>query len=450
MMKKLLLTIICCFITLPSLAHSGETNAVDSMVHTAVEQFEETKLAPLWLDDQIDLVTSIIDAINDILIRSTFVEWSLHLAVLNSLDRELDWLLMELQLALLAAEEVEEEDDEIVEEETIVTSPATPIWFPSTIVPFHTVNTLDMLVVWWSTSDPITNFRMTADGEDILIKELSLIINWWTSAYQAISSIALYDNDGNFIQQENVSDDEVTFDNLDLLVPVWSYNIYPVVTTRLIGYGHAWVSNAPFTLTLRIDDTEGMNSGQPVWVTNNYLSSKQVIVTPALINITMDNRDTALFLGKSDIAEFTVTSVDNDNSTQSAPGWDIDTLLQSLEFRVFQWNIDSATPPTFILSRNSALNSSNNSLVWTWDDVANTLVFDLASWSNDNAIINGSASYTVSVENITELNTSFDTTLQLTLSAGNPQAVVFGTDDPSYGSFSLPLFQDLESGWKTE
>jgi hypothetical protein len=35
---------------------------------------------------------------------------------------------------------------------------------------------------------------MTAGGEDILIKDLTLILNGSTNAYQAIDSIALYDD----------------------------------------------------------------------------------------------------------------------------------------------------------------------------------------------------------------------------------------------------------------
>jgi hypothetical protein len=54
------------------------------------------------------------------------------------------------------------------------------------------------------------------------------------------------------------------------------------------------------------------------------------------------------------------------------------------------------------------------------------------------------------VENIVELNASNDTNILLTLEAGNDQAVIFWSDDPGYGLFSLPLVENYGAGWKTK
>jgi hypothetical protein len=103
----------------------------------------------------------------------------------------------------------------------------------------------------------------------------------------------------------------------------------------------------------------------------------------------------------------------------------LDTLLEQLQFRVAQGNIDSTTPPTFILSRENPVNSNTNDLVGTWDPLLGLLTFDLSPWANHNAIIDGTVDFTVSVENIVELNASNDTNILLTLEAGNDQAVIF-------------------------
>jgi hypothetical protein len=131
----------------------------------------------------------------------------------------------------------------------------------------------------------------------------------------------------------------------------------------------------------------------------------------------MDEKTGSLQLTKSDIAEFSISAVDHNNTTQAAPGSDLDTILEQLQFRVAAGNIDSATPPTFVLSRDNPLNASTNDLIGSWDAVMGLLTFDLSPWANDNAIINGTVDFTVTIENITELNPSNDTNILLTLEA---------------------------------
>lgn len=199
---------------MPLLA-TAQTPGVQQAVDQAVDTFEDKRLSPLSLTEQIKLVDSIITAINDLLMRSTRPAGSLHLEVITTLKTTLQELLIDLRAQRDTPPTPSPSPTPapvIIETPSSTTPPQTPQPVSAgafaTSIPTIQITHQPLLLLGGQITPPVTNFEMVASGEDILVKELSILIN---GDHRALNSLALYDDSGKIIAQKKVSSDIVSF-----------------------------------------------------------------------------------------------------------------------------------------------------------------------------------------------------------------------------------------------
>lgn len=165
-----------------------------------------------------------------------------------------------------------------------------------------------------------------------------------------------------------------------------------------------------------------MNSNKPVGVNNNYISSRDVVITPTLISAASRSDTTReLYLSESTLMDLAISAAPQSN-TLATNSSSLETILQQLQFRLFESNIASAN---FELKRVNALNPQTNSLAGVRDKSAQTLSFSLSSRSEDNGIIDGTVEYQIMISNIVPVDAARNTSAHLIMDASKADAIIF-------------------------
>lgn len=188
-----------------------------------------------------------------------------------------------------------------------------------------------------TTSDYVASFEFNAVNEDILINDLRLNVAGAGNFADAVSEVILYKADGTELARESVSTTPVVFDDINLVIPEGSMNVYVKVVADLIGKSQNGQQMADATLALQTLDVEGDDSGETVANTTTAASFAFDVIPVHLSNIAISDvgaiGNTQLSNGSNIIGTIEITA-NSWNNTNITTNGDIEAVLSGLTFTV--------------------------------------------------------------------------------------------------------------------
>lgn len=204
--------------------------------------------------------------------------------------------------------------------------------------------TVPELILGGTYSDVVSAFELTASDEDVKVIDLSILANMGanTSTLASYASeVQLYDENMNLIDSESVTDNTVEFENINYVVQQGTETIYVVVKAQLIGYGNPGAQSTPITFTMDVVEADGVDSGDPVaglipGAEDPTASTSFSVVPVLLTNVASSMSSCSTLAAGSVVARVKITAPNSNNTTTASPGVDLDTLLSTIQFRVYE------------------------------------------------------------------------------------------------------------------
>ena len=195
-----------------------------------------------------------------------------------------------------------------------------------------------------TTSDYIAAFELIGDNEPIEIEDLILNVAGAGAGdfADSISEVILYKQDGTEIGREAVSTTPVMFDNINLVIPDGSMNIYVKVVADMIGSSQNGVPMDDVTIALEVDNAKGDNSGADVTPTYDGVGETDAsflfdVLSVHLSNIAINDAgtvgNTQLSDGNNIIGTIEITA-NTWGNTDISTNADIEAVLNVLGFTI--------------------------------------------------------------------------------------------------------------------
>ena len=211
------------------------------------------------------------------------------------------------------------------------------------------------IVLGGTTSDFLASFEITAVNEDILVEDLTLtasatnfsgLATGNTANFaSAFSEVVILDDDMTTeLYRESITSATMFLNDIDVLIPEGSSNIYIKLVANKIGKNETGVEEGPYTLAMTIDEAEGQSSGDDITATagantsNNFFSRAVRISNIEVLDsgthfgrslITTNN----LGNGENNLGIIKITT-DSSTNTNTGDGSELELLLNSVNFTV--------------------------------------------------------------------------------------------------------------------